>query len=83
MVESVDRGGVGGVGAPSATRAEAEIRAQARAARPPAQRDLEDRAEAEQMLRLFRDENVDPDFDAAVYRPSFEVRDRQLLNGAP
>jgi nicotinamidase-related amidase len=76
-------GAVWGVGAPSGSRADAEVRAQARAARPPAARDLEDRAEAEQMLRLFRDENVDPGFDAAAYRPGFEVRDLQLLNGAP
>lgn len=73
-------GAVWRVGAPSAGRAEAELRAQARAARPPEVRDLEDRAEAEQMLQLFRDENVDPDFDAAAYRPGFEVRDLQLLN---
>jgi hypothetical protein len=35
------------------------------------------------MLRLFRDEDVDPGFDAAAYRPGFEVSDLQLLNGAP
>jgi hypothetical protein len=35
------------------------------------------------MLRLFRDENVDPGCDATAYRPGFEVRDLQLLNGAP
>ena len=35
------------------------------------------------MLRLFRDENVDPNFDAAAYRPGFEVRDLQLLNDKP
>jgi hypothetical protein len=62
-------GAVWGVGAPSANRAEADVRAQARAARPAVQRGLEDRAEAEQMLRLFRDENVDPGLDAAAYRP--------------
>lgn len=75
-------GAVWGVGAPSASRAEAELRARARTARPAAQRDREDRAEAEQMLRLFRDENIDPNFDAAAYRPGFEVRDLQLLNGS-
>ncbi|HEX2689323.1 MAG TPA: isochorismatase family protein [Kofleriaceae bacterium] len=76
-------GAVWGVGAPSASRAEAEARARARAPRSQAQADLEDRAEAEQMLRLFRDENVDPSFDAAAYRPGFEVRDLQLLSGIP
>jgi nicotinamidase-related amidase len=76
-------GAVWGVGAPSGSRADAEVRAQARTARSPAARDLEDRAEAERMLRLFRDENVDPGFDAAAYRPGFEVRDLQLLNGSP
>ena len=52
-------GAVWGVGAPSASRAEAEVRAQARAARASAQRDLEDRAEAEQVYEpleaLFHD----------------------------
>jgi len=35
------------------------------------------------MLRLFRDENVDPELDAVAYRPGFEVRDLQLLNDPP
>jgi hypothetical protein len=31
--------------------------------------------ESERLLRLFRDENQDPLFDAASYRPGFRIRD--------
>lgn len=72
-------GAVWGVGAPAATRAEAEARAAARAALPPDERDAAERAEAERLLRLFRDENVDPAFDARAYRPGFEVLDFRIL----
>jgi nicotinamidase-related amidase/alkylated DNA repair dioxygenase AlkB len=66
-------GAVWGVGAPASGRAEAEARALARAALAPDARERAERAEAEQMLRLFREENVDPNFDASSYRPGFEA----------
>ena len=35
------------------------------------------------MIRLFRDENNDPDFEAAAaYRPGFELRNLGILNTA-
>jgi nicotinamidase-related amidase/alkylated DNA repair dioxygenase AlkB len=66
-------GAVWGVGAPAAGRAEAEARARDRAALAPGERERAERAEAERLLALFRQENVDPDFDPAAYRPGFEV----------
>jgi alkylated DNA repair dioxygenase AlkB len=72
-------GAVWGVGAPSASREEAAARARARAALDPAERARVERDEAERMLRLFREENVDPDFDADAYRPGFEVIDLRSL----
>ncbi|HEY0194857.1 MAG TPA: alpha-ketoglutarate-dependent dioxygenase AlkB, partial [Kofleriaceae bacterium] len=72
---------VWGIGAPSADRGEATRRAQARAARDPAVAAREDRAEAERMIQLFRDENNDPTFDArAAYHPGFELRNLGILN---
>lgn len=62
---------VWGTGAPTMLRADAEQRALARAAFEG--RDAAERAEAEALLRLFREENVNPRFDAASYRPGFEV----------
>lgn len=75
-------GAVWGVGAPTSDRGDAEARARARACRGPTERALDDRAEAERMIRLFRDENNDPGFDAAAYRPGFELRDLGILNDA-
>lgn len=76
-------GAVWGVGAPAAGRIEAEARARARAALAPEAREAAERAEAEQMLRLFRQENIDPGFDAASYRPGFEaINFRTLRQGA-
>lgn len=68
-------GAVWGVGAPTDDRGEAERRAAARRAMDPAARAVWERDEAERMLRLFRAENVDADFDVAAYRPGFEVPD--------
>jgi nicotinamidase-related amidase/alkylated DNA repair dioxygenase AlkB len=75
-------GAVWGVGAPAAGREEAEARALSRAALPAPLREAEERAEAERMLRLFREENIDPAFDVAAYRPGFEVLDLRSLNEA-
>ncbi|MFT3774461.1 MAG: isochorismatase family protein [Minicystis sp.] len=76
-------GAVWGVGAPTASREEAEARALARRALPAEARAAEERAEAERMLRLFREENMDPAFDIAAYRPGFEALDLRSLNSAP
>ncbi len=75
-------GAVWGVGAPSPGRAEAEAHARARARLEPEARERAERAEAEQMLRLFRAENIDPDFDAAAYRPGFDAINFRSLRGA-
>jgi len=75
-------GAVWGVGAPASSRDEATARAAMRAALDPAERARVERDEAERMLRLFREENVDPDFDAAAYRPGFEVVDLRSLREA-
>ncbi|WP_437957459.1 isochorismatase family protein [Sorangium sp. So ce119] len=74
-------GAVWGAGAPAAGRAEAEARARARSALPGPSRDEAERAEAERMLQLFRAENIDPTFDAAAYRPGFEVLNLRALQG--
>ena len=74
---------VWGVGAPVATRDAAEARARDRRERAASVRDAEDRAEAERMIRLFRDENIDAEFDAAAYWPGFDLRDLRILNEAP
>ena len=66
-------GAVWGVGAPTRDRAQAQAQAQARAALAPEAAAALERAEAEQMLRLFRDENQDPSFDADAYRPGFSI----------
>ncbi len=72
-------GAVWGVGARAATRDEGEARASARAAMTDDERARVEREESEAMLRLFREENVDPDFDAAAYRPGFDVVDLRAL----
>ncbi|WP_438025599.1 isochorismatase family protein [Sorangium sp. So ce233] len=74
-------GAVWGAGAPAAGRAEAEARARARSALPGPSREEAERAEAERMLQLFRAENIDPTFDAAAYRPGFEVLNFRTLQG--
>lgn len=66
-------GAVWGVGATAATREEAAEEAAARALRTPEARRQLERAQAERLLQLFRDENQDPGFDAEAYRPGFAV----------
>lgn len=74
-------GAVWGVGTPTVDRAEAEARARARAELSPEARAHAERDEAERLLRLFRDENQDPGFDASAYRPGFEILNfRSLLS---
>jgi nicotinamidase-related amidase/alkylated DNA repair dioxygenase AlkB len=72
-------GAVWGVGALAAGREEAEARALARRALPAPLREATMRAEAERMLRLFREENIDPSFDVAAYRPGFDALDLRGL----
>lgn len=62
-----------GSGTPHADRAAAEEAAATRAAWTEEARLAWELDESERMLRLFRDENVRADFDAAAYRPGFEV----------
>jgi nicotinamidase-related amidase len=76
-------GAVWGVGAPISGRDEAERRARARAALDPAERGRQERDEAERMIRLFREENIDPGFEVSRYRPGFEAIDLRTLNEAP
>lgn len=73
-------GAVWGVGARAATREEGEARASARAAMSDDERGRVEREESEAMLRLFRAENIDSGFDAAAYRPGFDVVDLRALN---
>lgn len=73
-------GAVWGVGARAATREAGEARVRERVALPDDERLRREREESESMLRLFRAENVDPDFDAAAYRPGFDVVDLRALN---
>lgn len=72
-------GAVWGVGAPTADRAEAEAAASAGVSLAPEHRLQRDRAEAERMLRLFRDENQDPTFDVEAYRPGFAIPDLRSM----
>ncbi len=76
-------GAVWGVGARVSGREEAEARALARRALPPEASLAEERQEASRLLGLFREENLDPSFDAASYSPGFDVLDLRSLNGPP
>lgn len=74
-------GAVWGVGAEAADRATAEAEAAARAALPPEVRAQREREASLRMLHLFRDENQDPEFDAASYRPGFSIVNLRSVNG--
>src|SRR5690606_30144639 len=76
-------GAVWGVGTPSPDRRAGELRARERAALPPDVRAARERDEALRLLRLFRDENQDPTFDPAAYRPGFEVLSLRGVQEAP
>lgn len=65
-----DSGLVWGVGAPAATRAEAQAEAASAAAQD---REAAAALAVDRMLRLFHEENADPDFDPAAYRPGFTL----------
>jgi nicotinamidase-related amidase/alkylated DNA repair dioxygenase AlkB len=68
-------GAVWGIGAPSKTRAEANARIEWIYALSPTERREKEQAEAEAMLRLFREENLDDSFDANSYQPGFDILD--------
>jgi nicotinamidase-related amidase/alkylated DNA repair dioxygenase AlkB len=72
-------GAVWGIGSPSKTRAEAEARAKLIQSMSPEERFAKERDEADRMLKLFRDENVEDTFDAASYQPGFEILNFQSL----
>jgi nicotinamidase-related amidase len=66
-------GAVWGIGAPSKTRAEAIARAKWVETLSPDARLAQEKNEAEQMVRLFREENINANFDAAAYQPGFDI----------
>jgi nicotinamidase-related amidase/alkylated DNA repair dioxygenase AlkB len=72
-----NNGSVWGIGAPSKTRAEANVRVEWIQSLSPAERLAKEKAEADKMLRLFREENIDEDFDANSYQPGFDILDFQ------
>jgi nicotinamidase-related amidase/alkylated DNA repair dioxygenase AlkB len=74
-------GAVWGVGSPSKTRADGEARAILLQGMSPEERLRKERGEAEKMLKLFRDENVEDTFEATSYQPGFEVLNFQSLLG--
>jgi nicotinamidase-related amidase/alkylated DNA repair dioxygenase AlkB len=66
-------GAVWGIGAPSKTRAEAIERRQWLDTLSPTARLAQEKAEAERMVRLFRAENIDENFDVSAYQPGFDI----------
>ncbi|WP_309740274.1 isochorismatase family protein [Chamaesiphon sp. OTE_20_metabat_361] len=70
-------GAVWGIGAPSKTRAEANARVEWINSLAPEERLAKETAEADLMLQLFREENINPDFDASAYQPGFDILDFQ------
>jgi hypothetical protein len=72
-----NNGAVWGIGTPSKTRAEANVRVEWIQSLSPAEKLIKQKAEADKMLRLFREENINEDFDANSYRPGFDILDFQ------
>jgi nicotinamidase-related amidase/alkylated DNA repair dioxygenase AlkB len=72
-----NNGVVWGIGAPSKTRAEANVRVEWIRSLVPAERLAKEKAEADNMLRLFREENINDSFDANSYQPGFDLLDFQ------
>jgi nicotinamidase-related amidase/alkylated DNA repair dioxygenase AlkB len=66
-------GAVWGIGAPSKTRAEAIDRVNWLKTLSPEQHLSQAKAEADRMVMLFRQENIDENFDAASYQPGFDI----------
>ena len=72
-----NNGAVWGIGAPSKTRAEANDRVEWIQSLSPAEKLIKEKAEADKMLRLFREENINEDFDPNSYQPGFDILDFQ------
>jgi hypothetical protein len=72
-----NNGAVWGIGAPSKTRAEANARIEWIHSLAPAQQLAKETAEADKMLGLFREENINDCFDANSYQPGFDILDFQ------
>jgi nicotinamidase-related amidase len=72
-------GAVWGIGAPSKTRAEANARVNWIKTLSPEERLAKEKAEADRMVSLFREENIDESFDAADYQPGFDILNFQGL----
>jgi hypothetical protein len=70
-----NNGAVWGIGAPSKTRAEANARIKWIHSLSLAERLAKEQAEADNMLRLFREENINDNFDAHSYQPGFDILD--------
>jgi nicotinamidase-related amidase/alkylated DNA repair dioxygenase AlkB len=70
-------GAVWGIGAPSKTRAEANARIEWIDSLSSEERLAKEKAEADRMLRLFREENINDSFDANDYQPGFDILDFQ------
>jgi nicotinamidase-related amidase/alkylated DNA repair dioxygenase AlkB len=70
-------GAVWGIGAPSKTRAEANARVEWLNSLAPEEKLAKETAEADRMLRLFREENINDNFDANAYQPGFDILDFQ------
>jgi nicotinamidase-related amidase/alkylated DNA repair dioxygenase AlkB len=72
-----NNGAVWGIGAPSKTRTEANARVEWINALAPEEKLAKETAEADRMLRLFREENINDSFDANDYQPGFDILDFQ------
>jgi nicotinamidase-related amidase/alkylated DNA repair dioxygenase AlkB len=72
-----NNGAVWGIGAPSKTRAEANARVEWIRSLAPTERLAKETAEADKMLGLFREENINDCFDANSYQPGFDILDFQ------
>jgi nicotinamidase-related amidase/alkylated DNA repair dioxygenase AlkB len=72
-------GAVWGIGSSAKTRDEGEARAQARLLLSKEERLEQEKKEADALLKLFRDENMEPTFDANNYQPGFDVLNFQSL----
>jgi nicotinamidase-related amidase/alkylated DNA repair dioxygenase AlkB len=70
-------GAVWGIGAPSKTRMEANARVEWINALTPEEKLAKETAEADRLLRLFREENINDSFDANDYQPGFDILDFQ------
>jgi nicotinamidase-related amidase/alkylated DNA repair dioxygenase AlkB len=72
-------GAVWGIGAPSKTRAEANARVEWIGSLSAVERIAKEKAEADLMLRLFREENINDSFDVNAYQPGFDILDFQAF----